>query len=65
MNLEKPTDAHTPDPANPQFGSGANGYPSALPQYTQLSQNLPVTQSQISYTTLLMRWRCLVILLRD
>lgn len=49
MNLEKPTDAHTPDPANPQFGSGANGYPSALPQYTQLSQNLPVTQSQISY----------------
>ena len=48
MNLEKPTDAHTPDPANPQFGSGANGYPSALPQYTQLSQNLPVTQSQIS-----------------
>ena len=49
MNLEKPTDAHTPDPANPQFGSGANGYPSALPQYTQLSQNLPVTQSQINY----------------
>lgn len=49
MNLEKPTDAHTPDPANPQFGSGANDYPSALPQYTQLSQNLPVTQSQISY----------------
>ena len=39
MNLEKPTDSHTPDPANPQFGSGANGYPSALPQYTQLSQN--------------------------
>ena len=35
MNLEKPTDSHTPDPANPQFGSGANGYPSALPQRLQ------------------------------
>lgn len=50
MNLEKSTDNQpNPPPSNAQFDNGYSSYPTALPQYTQLSQSLPVTQSQITY----------------
>lgn len=47
MNLNKPTD--TQQPSNAQLANGQDSYSSTLPQYTQLRQNLPVTQSQITY----------------